>query len=401
MPCYVWSDLAGSPQLVGATELTADTGEFRYAPTHLASGAPSIDPVNLPLGDGDYITRANRGVFGVLADAGPDAWGRRVLAALHPRRMATATGLDLLLLGSGHGAGALMFSESRDRVHERQHGIALKDLGAAAEGAHQVEIGGVLREQLRQIMHFGTSLGGVHPKVAVTDLDGTDWIAKFRGHEDIVDVPRIEWASMQLAGECGIVAAEVRLSAVGERPALLVRRFDRAPGKVLHYASANALWNRERVREADALDWASYAGLVALRRQLPGGDVRPDAAELFRRLAFNVVIGNTDDHGRNHGFVMDRAGSWQLAPAFDVLPTVGSAAEMQALGAGPGGRERSIENVLAGAAMFGLKQPVARRTVRTIQRRIATRLPKLLKEARASAADCEAVMARILPPPVS
>ena len=395
MPCYVWTDLFGEPRLIGATELAGDIGEFRYAPPFLESKLSSIDPINLPLDRAAFTTRANKGVFGVLADAGPDTWGKRVLASLHPRRMANATGLDILLMTGGHGTGALLFSQSRARAQPRQTGIALADLGAAAEGAQQIEMGEVLREQVKQLLQFGSSLGGVHPKVAVQDETGVQWIAKFRGREDIVDAPRVEWATMTLARECGIDAAGVKLTAVGERAALLVERFDRTANGVLHYASAHALWNKVSASASDALGWASYAGLVALRRKLPGGNVKDDARELFGRLAFNVIIGNTDDHGRNHGFLMDASGAWRLAPAFDVLPTAGGG-DVQALGAGPAGQERSLENVIAGAAAFGLNQPTAKEIVESIHAKVKDRLPRLLHQARLPAADRALIAARSL-----
>ena len=398
MPVYVWSDFGGAPHLVGATELEASGGKFRYAPAYLDGLKPAIDAINLPARGDEFRTRANRGVFGVLSDTGPDAWGRRVLTALHPRRMGRAGELDVLLMASGHGCGALLFSASRDRVMPRAGGIPLDRLGAAAEAAHQVETGQALRAQLRQLIEAGTSLGGVHPKVAVSSGDG-EWIAKFRSREDLADTPRIEWSAMRLAKQCGIDAAEVRLTAVGERPALLVRRFDRGPQGPLHYASAHALWNRESAREEDAGDWASYAGIAQLRRLLPGKGVRTDTGELFRRLVFNVVIGNTDDHGRNHGFLMDATGNWRLAPAFDVLPTLGSGAAVQALGAGPGGRERSVENVLAGASSFGLTQPKARQIVGALHSGMRRRFGRLLREANVVPAEREAALSRILPEP--
>ncbi len=397
MPFYVWSDLGGKPQLVGATQVDGGEGRFRYAPDYLQRSAPAIDPLNLPARADEYRTRANRGVFGVLADAGPDAWGRRVLTALHPRSMGRAGELDVLLMTSGHGSGALLYSASRDAVKPRPAGIRLRDLGAAAEAAHHIEMGKVLREQLRQLIEAGSSLGGMHPKVAVAADDG-EWIAKFRSREDAIETPRIEWAAMKLARLCGIAAAEVRLAAVGEQPVLLVRRFDRGARGPLHYASAHALWNRERAREDDARDWSSYAGIAQLRRLLPGKGVRADSEELFRRLVFNVVIGNTDDHGRNHGFLMDAAGAWHLAPAFDVLPTAGGGAA-QALGAGPAGRERSLENVLAGAAAFGLSQPKARQLVSAIHAGVRRGYKRLLRQARAAPSDQEAVLGRVLPAP--
>lgn len=98
------------------------------------------------------------------------------------------------------------------------------------------------------------------------------WIAKFKARDDLVETPRVEFSAMRLAGECGITAAHVDLTAAGERTALLVRRFDRVAGAALHYASAHALWNPTAARETDTQAWASYAGMVNLRRKLPGRD---------------------------------------------------------------------------------------------------------------------------------
>lgn len=395
MQAYVWTDLGGAQRRVGLAVAAAPAGEFNYADGYVDDGGHSIDPINLPARKGEvFRTTANDGLFGVLHDAGPDSWGRRVLKSMDPGWMGKATELQILLRTSGHGVGALLFSASRDAVKPRSPGISRDRLGAAAEGAQQVEQGEILRAQLQVLMMASTSMGGLHPKIAVTDPDGSSWIAKFRAREDLVETPRVEFASMRLAAECGITAAEVELTAVAEQAVLLVRRFDRPAGQPLHYASAHALWNRTAARESDTRGWASYAGIVDLRRGLPGGHVPGDAAELFRRLVFNVVIGNTDDHGRNHGFLMDPQGEWRLAPAFDVLPSFRS--ETHALGVGPAGAERSLDNVVAGAARFGLDQAEARAAVKGIQRRVKARFGKLLAEARCAPADRDAVLGRVL-----
>jgi serine/threonine-protein kinase HipA len=391
----VWTDLGGAQRRVGLAVNEGGAGEFNYADPYVEGGGHALDPINLPPRRGKvFRTTANGGLFGVLHDAGPDAWGRRVLKSLDAQWMGKAGELDILLRASGHGVGALLFSASRDACKAREPGIGRHQLGAAAEGAHEVEQGEVLRAHLRALMMASTSMGGLHPKIAVTDADGTHWIAKFKARDDLVDTPRVEFASMRLAAKCGIDAAAVELTAAGERPALLVRRFDRAPGGALHYASAHALWNPTAARESDTRDWASYAGIVGLRRQLPGGEVPADAAELFRRLAFNVVIGNTDDHGRNHGFLMDAQGRWRLAPAFDVLPSFRS--EVHAIGVGPQGAARDLDNVLAGAAHFGLNQAEARAAVQKVRRQVARHYRGLLEEARCAPADRDAVLGRVL-----
>jgi serine/threonine-protein kinase HipA len=172
-------------------------------------------------------------------------------------------------------------------------------------------------------MEFGTSLGRMHPKIAISAGE-IEWIAKFRSREDTVDLPRIECATMKLARLCGISAAEVKLSAVGEQACTLVRRFDRTPDGPLHYLSASAMWNEPTYNDQiSPKTWSSYMSIADLLRLHVSANPRADCEELFRRMAFNVVIGNTDDHGKNHGFLMTRTGTWRLAPAFDVTPTFG------------------------------------------------------------------------------
>ncbi|HUS23701.1 MAG TPA: type II toxin-antitoxin system HipA family toxin [Candidatus Binatia bacterium] len=395
MPLYVWSQVYGESVLVGATDVRDGGGEFRYAPSYVEARRHALDPINLPVQEAPAFTRANAGLFGVLHDAGPDGWGRRVLKNLYPARMANAGPLELLEMVQGRGIGALLFSAAREIAPQRPPPIGLSALGAAAEGAHQVEMDEPVRASVKDILAFGTSLGGLHPKIAVVDDDGVHLIVKFRSREDIIDTPRVEYACMRLALECGIEAAPVRQVFVAERAALLVQRFDRVDARLLHYASAHALWNRATVR-ADGADWSSYAGMAALRRQLPGAGVAADAAELFRRMVFNVIVGNTDDHGRNHGFLMDAAGHWRLAPAFDVLPTVGAAPGAQALWVGPQGRTRSIENCLAGANHFGLDGRQAQRIVEDVRACVARRWAALLAEVHCTNADIEAVLARVL-----
>ncbi len=122
MPTYVWSDLWGAPVLVGAAAIKGKEGIFQYALSYLSSGKPPLDPKNLPLQAEEFRTRANSGVFSAFSDAGPDAWGRRVLAALHPKRMATATPLEVLALAAGHGTGVIS-----DATIRSVRGVVLRD----------------------------------------------------------------------------------------------------------------------------------------------------------------------------------------------------------------------------------------------------------------------------------
>jgi len=292
----------------------------------------------------------------------------------------------------------LLFSQSRSSVAPRPHSAEIEALGAAAEGMQTVEVGEVPRAQLQEVLKFGTGVGGVHPKIAVHD-DAHEWIAKFRSRDDIVDAPRLEVAVMKLARTCGIDAAEVRLSAIGERACVLVRRFDRTAAGPRHYASAHALWNAETVRIEEAVvSWASYMGIADLLRLHVSTDPKADCEQLFRRLAFNVVIGNTDDHGKNHGFLMAADGQWRLAPAFDLIPPIGSAATEQALGIGLAGRERSFDNLFSAVAKFGLSVAHAKRIVNEIAVTVAERYTEFMLAERLNKTDRAAAAARVLLP---
>lgn len=245
-----------------------------------------------------------------------------------------------------------------------------------------MELGEVPREPIRELLRSAASAGGTHPKVAVSTSTP----------------PRIEWASMKLALRCGIDAAEVMLSSMADKPALLVRRFDRQGGVVSHYASAHALFNRASLSSTQVGTWASYAGVARLRQQLPGYGVADDLRQLFRRLVFNVIIGNTDDHARNHGFVMNAAGDWRLSPAFDVLPHFSGGNRLHALEVGPSGTLGSFENVLAGAPDFGLNLGQATVIIRQVASTVREEFPGLLDAARCLPADKDVTLARCLYP---
>jgi serine/threonine-protein kinase HipA len=198
------------------------------------------------------------------------------------------------------------------------------------------------------------ALGGARPKAAMR-IDGREVIAKFQQPQhDTVDVPKVEAACLALARRAGIDAINATLVTAHRRSVLLVDRFDRRDGEPVHYLSARSLLNVYRATEQDTVapaGRATYAAMAAAARRIGVQNAGP---ELFRRLAFNYAIGNTDDHLQNHGFLFD--GTWRLAPAFDLVAQGG---ESLAIGAGRQGRSRTRENVLSGAGDFGLRRKQA------------------------------------------
>lgn len=404
---YVWSDLGGTPIVVGRMELVDERrAEFVYAQSYLERrDARPLDPRHLPLAAADTPAAARtlpvallrNTLQGVIGDAAPDAWGQRVLLHLHPRSIKTP--FDALLRMEGHGAGCLLFSGSATSCKPRASAPALDQLGAALEGTEAVQLGKPIRQAVRELMIAGTSLGGVRPKIAAVDERGGHWIAKFPSPNDPADLPRLEVATMKLARSCGIDACETRFVALGTRSVALVRRFDRLPGgRTAHYASAHGLWNRSSASEHSAQDWASYGGIADLVRQIVvAARIKDTLRELFRRMIFNVLIGNTDDHGKNHGFLMDKQGRWSLAPAFDLLPSLGADMRYQSLGIGPAGRERSLANALAGAGRMGLSPAVAKCLLAEMQDKLRTHWQRRMRTEGVTAADNAAARGRWLP----
>lgn len=387
---YVFAPVGGSPRLAGRITWGGGRGSFLYSPDWLSDpGAYPLDPRNLPLRTGPMDTSLNGGIHGVLADAGPDDWGRKLIE--HERGAAAASDpLEILRLSNGSGTGALLFSQSRERPAPPRTVAAHTTLPELESAARALSAGGRIDNRALQLMfEHGSSLGGARPK-ALVDLEGEQWIAKFGRDNDSLDVPRLEWACLRLARDAGIDVAEHRLEVVNGRAVLLVKRFDREQGKHIHYLSLHALFSLERVGPADVVapeGIYSYFGAGSLYRQIGV----PDAgARMFDRMLFNVLIGNTDDHTRNHGLLL-RDGHWDMTPAFDLVAIGGS---RHALGLGTNGRLASLDNALSALPSFGLTEDQAWARLERIQSAIR-QAPARLEEAGMRAGDNELALARI------
>lgn len=347
---YVFAPIAGTPTLAGRIDWSDQRGAFRYSPDWLArSDSYPLDPRNLPLREGPVETTLNHGVHGVLADAGPDDWGRKLIE--HERGPAAAHDpLEVLRLTNGSGTGALLFSQSRERPAPPRAVTAHVQLAELEQAARTIAAGGRVSQRALQLVYeHGSSLGGARPK-ALVESDGCQWIAKFARDNDALDVPRLEWACLSLAREAGITVPDHRLEDVNGRAVLLVKRFDRIDEERVHYLSLHALLSVERMSAADVTaphGMVSYFGAAALYRQIGVPNVGP---RLFQRMIFNLLSGNTDDHARNHGLLF-HAGQWDMTPAFDLVAIGG---EKHALGLGLEGRVASIENALSTVDAFGL-----------------------------------------------
>ena len=321
---YVWVWLPGAVEPVVAGRLVRDAGclIFNYGESYLKR--PEAIPLylpELPLKAGAILPEARLVMAGCLRDASPDAWGRRVILnnLFSTRgRNADVDAVDELtyLLKSGSDRiGALDFQLSSTEYIPRTAQVAkLDELQNAAE---KVDKGISLTPALDQALLHGSSLGGARPKVMV-ETGGKKLIAKFSLSTDTYNVVKAEFIAMRLAARVGLSVAPVRLEKVADRDVLLVERFDRL--------KENAGWQRRAMvsaltilgRDERSAYYASYAVLaetIRYRFTSPKNTLR----ELFGRLVFNILCGNTDDHARNHAAFWDGS-QLTLTPAYDICP---------------------------------------------------------------------------------
>lgn len=348
----------GKSALAGTVALNQTAGSFTYSSSWLTQDrAYPLDPVNLPLSDAPHTVRNQNRVHPVFSDAGPDDWGTQVLLAGHTRLPANE--IERLLATSGHGVGCLQFSLSRSQPKTIKPVPTIDLLEELQQAAQQIIENKPVDPVLLAILMPASSLGGARPKVTLSKDEHT-YLAKFSRPNDPFNTPRVEYATMLLAQKCGITVPDVSVCRAGKSDVFLIRRFDRMGHQKQHYISAHSLFNRERIRMvSDAYhDPCSYIALAKIIRT-HCRDWRTDSMELFRRLLFNVIVGNTDDHARNHGLTFDPADpGWKLSPAFDLLPIL-SGSQQHALGIGKSGRLRSLENVLTAAPGFGIDESLA------------------------------------------
>ena len=316
---YVWMWLPSETQPVVIGRLY-DAGEspqryfFTYGRSYLERpNAIPLSPYELPLERGPQEPQGLNRFPCCIRDGGPDAWGRRVLENTFGET--SLTELDYFLLSRSDRIGALDFQASSSNYHPRTTAPAtMENLLQAAELVEQRQ---PLPPELEQAALHGSSVGGARPK-ALIENGQKRFIAKFSTSTDTYDVVRAEFVAMRLAKMCGLDVAEVLLERCMDTVVLLVERFDRVnkTGRLSrkHMLSALSLM---LLNEMEAR-YASYIELADLVRQR---FVAPEASlrELFTRISFNILVGNTDDHARNHAAFWD-GDSLALTPAYDICP---------------------------------------------------------------------------------
>lgn len=359
---YLWylGDPA-TPRYVGALKLvSAGKGvSLHYGKEWLANGFALSE--DLPLVDNEFLppgrlaTDAQRAV-GAVDDARPDRWGEKVIRfAEKPKRLSL---MEYLYYAGDDRFGALGASTSSSTYSPRAVSPLprLDDVQLLSEVAAKIEASEPITAlEAKMIAGGGSPLGGAKPK-ALIDIDGEQWVIKFFNNEPI-DTPLIEHATMTLARRAGIAAAETQVIRLAGANALAVRRFDRERHRRIHGISAGTA-----IRAATATGAEPEMGYPELARILRRIGItqdemnQRDARELFRRMVFNILIDNTDDHERNHSLLVVNPfdnGRLKLAPAYDVLPT-NSGQGYQELICGAQGRDSTLENAMSQCDAFGL-----------------------------------------------
>jgi len=337
----VWADWLGlgGPRRMGTLHVSNARGKesfsFEYERAWLTDPgtAQQLDP-ELSLFEGPHYPGTDRPNFGLFLDSCPDRWGRRIMQrreaqlARHQRRKPRMLCQSDYLVGvhDGHRMGALRFKLSPDgpfvddnkefaappwtSLRELQHASLELDKVDTADGSDS-------EKWTRMLLAPGSSLGGARPKASVLDERGEPWIAKFPSASDDHDVGAWEGVVHQLAVTAGIdvpPAKHDRFS--GPHSTFLTKRFDREAGNRIHFASAlTLLQGRDGDGSGEGASYLEIADFIAQK----GARVDADLEELWRRIVFFICTSNTDDHLRNHGFLLAQGG-WVLCPAYDINP---------------------------------------------------------------------------------
>ena len=362
---YLWS-LLEPAQPVPAGELnlvrSSQGVSLRYLPSWRERGFELSE--DLPLIDQEFLPLERNTAVGAVDDARPDRWGERVIRFIDkPGRLSL---LEYLYFAGDDRFGALGVSTSADEYLPRRLGPlpTLEDADRIHELIRKVQDNEPIPTALRRLVSPGATLGGARPK-ALLNMGGEQWVIKFADGEP-ADTPLIEHATMTLAQKAQIRSAPTKAVRLTVGHAVAIRRFDRAGTRRRHCLSAAVA-----LRAAgEPFGYPELAQLLRRKGIAQGNRYVQDMRELFRRMVFNILIDNTDDHEKNHALMVSERGQYELAPAFDVLPS-GQALGFQQMRVGEQAADSTLVNALSMSALFGLKSDEAAREVRVVAQAVS------------------------------
>jgi len=390
---YVYDDFsAEEPVLLGRLYVDIIRGgesyAFEYAEDWLKNTrlSTSIDPELLPFAGRQYPSGKN--IFGAFADASPDRWGRvlmnkreRILAEQESRKPRKLYDSDYLLgVYDETRMGGLRFKLdqdgeflSNDKTTAAPTWATLRNLEEASRNLEKDDP--LVEKWLEQLFRPGSSLGGARPKATVEAPDGQLWIAKFPAAKDEYNIGAWEKVVHDLAKLCGLDVPESTLEVFSkEGSTFLVKRFDRDGDRRVHFASAMTLLGK--TDGASAQDGSSYLDMASFLKA-NGASPKADLLELWKRIVFNMAVTNSDDHLRNHAFLLKNSG-WKLSPLYDVNPV--PYGDELSLNVNETDNRISVDLAIETAVHFGISLSEAERQAREILTQVRENWERLARQ---------------------
>jgi serine/threonine-protein kinase HipA len=330
---------------------------LRYVDSWLQRGFPLSE--DLPLIDEEFLPAEKGVAVGAVDDARPDRWGERVIRFIDkPARLSL---LEYLYFAGDDRFGALGVSTSASEYLPRRLGPlpTLKDADELHGLIRKVQNNEPVPPAQRRLISPGATMGGARPK-GLIDIAGHQWVIKF-SDGDPADTPLIEHATMTLAQKAGIRTAQTMPVRLTHGHAVAIKRFDRLGGMRLHSLSAGVALRAAGER----FGYPELAQLLRRRGVTDGDAYVVQMREVFRRMVFNILIDNTDDHEKNHALLMTDAHQYELSPAFDVLPS-GQALGFQQMRVGEQEADSTVANALSMSPMYGLTKSEAVKEARAV-----------------------------------
>lgn len=349
------------PVPVGELNLVRTTQgvSLRYADSWLSDGFPLSE--DLPLIDEEFLPLEKGTAVGAVDDARPDRWGEQVIRVIDkPPRLSL---LEYLYFAGDDRFGALGISNSAEEYLPRRLGPlpTLDDVDQIHELIQKVQANEPVPPAQRRLISPGVTMGGARPK-GLLEIDGQQWVVKFDDGNP-ADTPLIEHATMTLARQAGIRVAQTVPVRLTHGHAVAIRRFDRERNARVHSLSACVALRAAGERYG----YPELAQLLRRRGVTDGDTYIAHMHELFRRMVFNILIDNTDDHEKNHALLATDAQQYELSPAFDVLPS-GQALGFQQMRVGEDESDSTVANALSMSPMFSLGTDAAVEEVRSVAR---------------------------------
>ena len=351
----------GRPRYVGELTLIRSSQgvSLRYSAEWLERGFALSE--DLPLLDQEFLPTQRSTAAGAVDDARPDRWGERVIRFIDkPPRLSL---LEYLYFAGDDRFGALGVSTSAEQYLPRRLGPlpTLQEADQIHELVRKIQENEPIPPALRRLISAGATMGGARPK-ALLEVGGEQWVVKFSDGEP-ADTPLVEHATMTLARKAQIRSAPTMAVRLTVGHAVAIRRFDRdATGRRHCLSAAVAL------RAAgEQFGYPELAQLLRRRGVSQGERYTSDMRELFRRMVFNILMDNTDDHEKNHALIVTDERQYELAPAYDVLPS-GQALGFQQMRVGEQAADSTIDNALSLSGLFALGKDAAAREVRAVAR---------------------------------